>query len=44
MLEGQEEEQDVENLFEKIIKEHFPNLLKKIDMQVQETKKVPKKT
>ena len=36
--EGKEEEQEIENLFEKIMKENFPNLLKKIDFQkVQET-------
>ena len=28
-------------LFEKIIKENFPNLVKKIDMQVQETQRIP---
>ena len=26
MLEGEEEEQEIENLFEKIMKENFPNL------------------
>ena len=36
MLEGEEEEQEVENLFEKIMKENFPSLVKEIDMQVQE--------
>ena len=34
--EGEEEEQEMENLFEKIMKENFPNLAKEIDMQVQE--------
>ena len=34
--EGEEEEQEVENLFEQIMKENFPNLVKEIDMQVQE--------
>ena len=29
--EGQEEEQKIENLFEQIMKENFPNLAKKID-------------
>ena len=29
--EGEEEEQEIENLFEKIIKENFPNLVKEID-------------
>ena len=32
--EGEEEEQEIENLFEKIMKENFPNLVKEIDMQV----------
>ena len=36
MIEGEEEEQDIENLFEKIMKENFPNLAKEIDIQVQE--------
>ena len=35
MPEGEEEEQEIENLFEKIMKENFPNLEKEIDMQVQ---------
>ena len=34
MPEG-EEEQEIENLFEKIMKENFPNLAKEIDVQVQ---------
>ena len=36
MPEGGEEEQEIENLFEKIIKESFLNLVKEIDIQVQE--------
>ena len=28
------EEQEIENLFEKIVKENFPNLVKEIDIQV----------
>ena len=36
MPEGEEEEQEIENLFEKIMKENFPNLVKEIDIQVQE--------
>ena len=44
MPEGEEEEQEVENLFEKIMKEDFPNLAKEIDFQeVQEAQRVPKK-
>ena len=35
--EGEEEEQKIENLFEQIMKEKFPNLAKEIDFQeVQE--------
>ena len=35
--EGEEEEQEIESLFENIMKENFPNLAKKIDFQeVQE--------
>ena len=38
MPEGEEEEQEIENLLEQIMKEHFPNLVKQIDFQeVQET-------
>ena len=33
---GEEEEQETENLFEKIMKENLPNLVKEIDIQVQE--------
>ena len=44
MPEGEEEEQDIENLFEQIMKENFPNLAKEIDFQeVQEAQRVPKK-
>ena len=44
MPEGKEEDQEIENLFEKIIKENFPNLAKEIDFQeVQEAQRVPKK-
>ena len=39
-----EEEQEIENLFEKIMKENFPNLAKEIGFQeVQEAQRVPKK-
>ena len=42
--EGEEEEQKLENLFEQIMKENFPNLAKEIDFQeVQEAQRVPKK-
>ena len=30
--EGEEEEQELQHLFEKIMKENFPNLVKEIDM------------
>ena len=41
--EGEEEEQEMENLFEKIMKENLPNLAKEIDFQeVQEAQRVPK--
>ena len=43
MPEGEEEEQEIENLFEKILKENFSNLAKEIDLQVQEAQRVPKK-
>ena len=44
VLEGEEEEQEIENLFENIMKENFPNLAKEIDFQeVQEAQRVPKK-
>ena len=31
MPEGEEQEQEIENLFEQIMKENFPNLSKEID-------------
>ena len=41
---GEEEEQKIENLFEQIMKENFPNLAMEIDFQeVQEAQRVPKK-
>ena len=39
--EGEEEEQEIENLFEKVMKENFPNLAKKIFFQ--EAQRIPKK-
>ena len=42
--EGEEEERKIENLFEQIMKENFPNLAKEIDfLEVQEAQRVPKK-
>ena len=32
--EGEDKEQEIGNLFEKIMKENFPNLVKEIDMKV----------
>ena len=42
--EGEEKDQEIENLFENIMKENFPNLAQEIDFQeVQEAQRVPKK-
>ena len=42
--QGEEEEQDIENLFENIMKENFPNLAQEIGFQeVQEAQRVLKK-
>ena len=44
MLEGEEEEQEIENLFEKIMKGNFPSLVKEIDFQeVPGSSESPKK-
>ena len=44
MPEGEEQQQEIENLFENIMKENFPNLAKGMDFQeVQEAQRVPKK-
>ena len=44
MPEGEEEEQEIEILFENIRKENFSNLAKEIDFQeVQEAQRVPNK-
>ena len=37
----EEKKQEIRNLFEKIMKENFHNLVKDIDMQVQEAQRVP---
>ena len=43
-MPGGQEEQEIENLFEQIMKENFPSLAKEIDFQeVQEAQRVPKK-
>ena len=44
MLEGEEKEQEIRNLLEKIMKEKSLNLVKEIDMQDQEAYRVPNKT
>ena len=41
MPEGEEKQQEIENSFDKMMKENFPNLVKEIDMQVQEEERVP---
>ena len=42
--EGEEQQQEIENLFEQIMKENFSNLAKEIEFQeVQEAQRVPKK-
>ena len=38
-----EEEQGIENMFEKVMMENFPNLIREKVTQIQETKKVPNK-
>ena len=47
MPEGEEGDQEIENLFEQIIKENFPNLAKETDFrevwEAQEAQTVPKK-
>ena len=40
---GEEKEQEIENLSEKIMKEKFPILVKEIDIQIQEAHRVPNK-
>ena len=39
--EGEEEEQGIENLFEKVMMENFPNLVREKDTQIQESQRVP---
>ena len=42
--EGEKEDQEIENLFEQIMKENFPNLVEEIDfLEVQEAQRVSKK-
>ena len=42
MPEGEGEEQVIENLLEKIMKENFYNLTKQTDIQVREAQRIPK--
>ena len=42
LAEGEEEEQIIENLFEQIMKENFPNLAKEIDFQEVQEAQSPK--
>ena len=39
--EGEEEEQWIENLFEKVMMENFPNLMREKVTQIQETQRIP---
>ena len=41
--EGEEEEQGTENLFERVMKENFPNLMREKVTQIQETQRIPSK-
>ena len=41
--EGEEEAPGIENLFEKVIMENFPNLRREKVTQIQETQRVPSK-
>ena len=43
MPEGEKKEHEIENLFEKLMKEKFLHLMKEIDIQVQEAQGVPNK-
>ena len=41
--EGEEKEQGIGNLFEKVMMENFPNLMREKVTQIQETQRVPSK-
>ena len=44
MPEGEEQEQELEDLFEQIMNKNLPNLVKEIDFQeAKEAQRVPKK-
>ena len=36
IIEGEEKEQEIGNLFEKVMKENFHNLVREINMQIEE--------
>ena len=42
MLEEEQQQQEIENLFEQIMKENFPNLVKEIDFQEVQEAQSPK--
>ena len=39
--QGEKRDQEIKNLFKKIMIENFPNLVKEVDIQVQEVQRVP---
>ena len=39
--DGEEKEQGIENLFEKVMMENFPNFMREKVTQIQETQRVP---
>ena len=41
--DGEQEEQGIENLFEKVMMENFPNLRREKVTQIQESQRVPKR-
>ena len=42
MPEGEEQEEEMENLFEQIMKENFPNLVKETDVEEVQEAQSPK--
>ena len=42
-LGGEEKEQEIRKIFEKLMKDNFPNVVKEIDIPDQEAQKVPNK-
>ena len=44
VTEGQEEDQEVENLFEQIMKENFPSLAKEVDFQEVQKPRKPRES